>query len=59
MMNLDNLTAYDLPTGVLALVGIVLLVLVSRMGKVFFKLAVFLLAIGALAGAVWWHLHQR
>lgn len=59
MMNLDNLTAYDLPTGVLALVGIVLLALVFRTGQVFFKLAVFLLAVGALAGAVWWHLHQR
>jgi hypothetical protein len=53
MMNLDTLTAYDLPTGVLALAGIVLLTLVFRTGKMFFKLAVFLLAIGALAGAFW------
>jgi hypothetical protein len=59
MMNFDNLTIYDLPTGVLALVGIVLLALVLRTGKVLFKPAVFLLAIGALAGAVWWHLHQQ
>lgn len=59
MMNLDNLTAHDLPTGLLALVGIVLLVLVFRTGKVFFKLVVSLVAIGALAGAVWWHLHQQ
>jgi hypothetical protein len=58
MMNLDTLTAYDLPTGVLALAGIVLLTLVFRTGKMFFKLAVFLLAIGALAGAFWWHLHR-
>jgi hypothetical protein len=36
---------------VLALAGIVLLALVFRTGKVFIKLAVFLLAIGALAGA--------
>jgi predicted exporter len=59
MMNLDNLTAYDLPTGVLALAGIILLALVFRTGKVLLKLAVFLLAIEALAGAVWWHLHQQ
>ncbi len=58
MMNLDTLTAYDLPTAVLALAGIVLLTLVFRTGKIFFKLAVFLLAIGALAGAFWWHLHR-
>jgi predicted exporter len=57
-MNLDSLTTYDLPTGMLALAGIVLLALVFRTGKVFFKLAVFLLAIGALAGALWWHLHR-
>jgi hypothetical protein len=57
-MNLDSLTTYDLPTGVLALAGIVLLALVFRTGMVFFKIAVFLLAIGALAGALWWHLHR-
>jgi hypothetical protein len=57
-MNLDSLTTYDLPTGVLALAGIVLLALVFRTGMVFFKIAVFLRAIGALAGALWWHLHR-
>lgn len=47
-----------LTRSVLALTGIVLLALLFSTGKAFFKLAVLLLAIGALAGAFWCHSHQ-
>jgi hypothetical protein len=64
-MNLDklkeffnNLSAQDLPTGAAALIGIVLLFLVFKTGKSFFRLMLFLLAVGLFAGAWWWHTHK-
>jgi high-affinity Fe2+/Pb2+ permease len=64
-MNLDklkeffnNLGAHDLPTGAAALVGIVLLFLVFKTGKSFFRLVLFFIAVGLFAGAWWWHQHK-
>ena len=64
-MNLDkskeffnNLSAHDLPTGAALLVGIILLVLVFKAGKSFVRFLLFLIAIGLLAGAWWWHTHK-
>jgi hypothetical protein len=64
-MNLDkikdffnNLSTHDLPTGVAALAGIILLFLVFRTGKAFAKVLIFLVAIGLFVGAYWWHTHK-
>jgi hypothetical protein len=64
-MNLDkikeffsNLNAHDLLTGGAVLVGIVLLLLVFKAGKFFMRLLLFLIAIGLIAGAWWWHTHK-
>lgn len=57
-MNLDKLTAYDLPTGVLALIAVAVLVVAFKSAKFYFRLALFVAACGLLGGAVWWHLHQ-
>ena len=64
-MNLDkikeffsNLSAHDLPTGVAALAGLVLLFIVFKTGKAFSRLLLFLVAVGLFAGAWWWHTHK-
>jgi hypothetical protein len=64
-MNLDqikeffsNLSLHDLPAGGAGLVGIILLVLVFKSGKMAYRLLYFLIAIGLLAGAWWWHQHK-
>ena len=64
-MNLDkikeffsNLKMHDLPTAVAVVVGIVLLLLVFKAGKSFIRFLLFLIAIGLLAGAWWWHTHR-
>ena len=59
MMDLDKLTAYDLPTGALALIAVALLAVAFRSTKFLLRLALFVAACGLLAGAVWWHVHQR
>jgi hypothetical protein len=62
MMNLDKLRDFfdrsglhDLPTGVGALIGVVLLVLMFRAGKPFKRIILLLAAAGLFAGAYWWH----
>ena len=64
-MNLDkikeffsNLGNHDLPAGVAALIGIVLLFLLFKTGKFFMKLVFLLVAVGLFAGAYWWHTHK-
>lgn len=57
-MNFDTITWDDLPTGVLAVIGIVLLFLVFRTGKFAMRLAFLLVAAGLFAAAYWWHLQQ-
>jgi hypothetical protein len=55
---LSKLSAHDLPVGVAALVGIVLLILVFKTAKFLMKLLLLLIALGLLTGASWWHLLQ-
>lgn len=64
-MNLDKikdffsqLTIKDLPTGGAVLVGIVLLFLVFKTGKAVSRFLLFIIAVGLLAGAWWWHQHK-
>ena len=64
-MNLDKIkdffnqfSAHDLPTGVALLIGIMLLVLVLKVGKILIKLAICLLVAALFAGAYWWHHHR-
>jgi hypothetical protein len=64
-MNLDNLkdffkglNKHDLPTGVAALAGIVLLFLIFKSGKFFMKLVFLLIAAALFAAAYWWHTHK-
>ena len=64
-MNLDkirdffsHLSLRDLPAVGAVLVGIVLLLLVFKMARVFIRLLLFLIAIGLIAGACWWYQHK-
>ena len=64
-MNLDsikhffsNLGKQDLPTGVAALAGIILIFLVFKTGKFLTKILFFLIAAALFAGAYWWHTHK-
>jgi hypothetical protein len=64
-MNLDkikdffgNLSTHDLPTGGAGLVGIILLILVFKSGKMAYRFLFFLIAAGLFAGAWWWHTHK-
>jgi hypothetical protein len=54
-MNLDDLIGRDLPPGVLALIGVALLFVVFRTGKVVMKLVLLLIAAGLFAAAYWWY----
>lgn len=54
-MIFDKFNAHDLPTGGLALLGVVLLVFVFRAGKIVRRLLFLLVAAALFAGAYWWH----
>jgi hypothetical protein len=57
-MNFDTSTWHDLPTGALAVIGIVLLFLVFRTGKLVTRPVFLLVAAGLFAAAYWWHLQR-
>jgi hypothetical protein len=64
-MNVDKIKDFfsqlnikDLPAGGAALVGIILLILVFKTGKVFTRFLFFIIAVGLFAGAWWWHQHK-
>jgi hypothetical protein len=57
-MNFDAVTFHDLPTGALAVIGVVLLVLVFRTGKLVMRLGFLLAAAGLFAAAYWWHFQR-
>ena len=64
-MNLDkikeffsNLDRHDLPAGGAGLVAIILLFLVFKARKTAHRFLLFLIAVGLLAGAWWWHTHK-
>jgi hypothetical protein len=56
---MDKVTSGDIPTGAMGGTGIVLLLIAMKAVKGFLKLVFVLLALAALAGAVWWHFHQH
>lgn len=54
-MNFDKFSAHDLPTGGMALLGVVLLFLVFRAGTIMRRLVFLLVAVALFSGAYWWH----
>jgi hypothetical protein len=56
---IDKVTSGDIPTGAMGGAGIVLLLLALKAAKGFLKMILVVFALAALAGAVWWHLHNQ
>jgi uncharacterized membrane protein YebE (DUF533 family) len=56
---LKNLTSGEVPTGAMGGGGILLLLLAVKTAKGLRKAVFVLAALALLAGAVWWHFHQR
>jgi uncharacterized membrane protein YebE (DUF533 family) len=56
---MEKLTSGDLPTGAMGGGGIVMLLIALKVAKGFLKMILVVLALAALAGAVWWHFHHR
>jgi hypothetical protein len=54
-MNFDNLFSHDLPTGAMALIGIVLLFVVFKSGKLVLKLVLLLMVAGLFSAAYWFY----
>jgi len=52
---LSHFGAHDWLTAGIVLAGLVLLVLIIKMGRFLIRLLLFLLVIGLLAGVLWWH----
>jgi hypothetical protein len=56
---IDKVTSGDAPAWVLGGAGIILFLLALKVAKGFLKFVFVVLALAALAGAVWWHLHSQ
>jgi len=56
---LDKITSGGIPTWALGGAGIVLLLIAMKVAKSFSKFVFVVLALAALAGAVWWHFHSQ
>ena len=56
---IDKVASGDAPVWVLGGAGIILLLLALKAAKGFLKFVFVVLALAALAGAVWWHLHNQ
>jgi hypothetical protein len=54
-MNFDRLFSHDLPTGVMVVIGVVLLFVVLKAGKFLMKIVFLLIAAGLFAVAYWWY----
>jgi len=54
----SNLSTHDLPAGGAGLVGIILLILVFKSGRIVYRVLFFVIAAGLFAGAWWWHTHK-
>jgi hypothetical protein len=54
-----KLTSGDIPTGTLGGFGLVAFVLAWRTAKGLVKFFFLLIGLALLAGAVWWHFHNR
>jgi hypothetical protein len=55
----DKVTSGDASVWVLGGAGIILLLLALKAAKGFLKFVFVVFALAALAGAVWWHLHNQ
>jgi hypothetical protein len=55
----DKVTSGDAPVWMLGGAGIILLLLALKAAKGFLKFVFVVLALAALAGAVWWYLHNQ
>jgi len=56
---IDKVTSGDAPVWVLGGAGIVLLLIALKAAKGILKFTFVVLALAALAGAVWWHFQQH
>ena len=56
---LEKLTEGDLPAGAMLVTAIVLLLIAVKVTKGFMKSVLVVLALTALAGAVWWYYYKR
>jgi hypothetical protein len=56
---IDKVASGDAPVWVLGGAGIILLLLALKAAKGFLKLIFVVLALAALAGAVWWYFHNQ
>jgi hypothetical protein len=54
-----KLTSGEIPTGILAAAGVILLLLTLKMNRGFMRMTGVWLGIALLAGAVWWHFHNH
>jgi hypothetical protein len=54
----NHITSGDLPTGGMLGGGVVLFLIAVKARKAFLKLVFVVLALAALAGAVWWHFRK-
>lgn len=55
----DRVASGDIPTGALALTGIVVLLLTLKVKKGVFKILFLLAALSLFALAAWWHVRHR
>jgi hypothetical protein len=56
---IDKVTSGDAPVWVLAGAGVILFLVALRTAKGFLKFVFAVLALAAVAGAVWWHFHNQ
>ena len=56
---IDKVASGDAPVWMLGGAGIILLLLALKAAKGFLKFVFVVLALAALAGAVWWYLHNQ
>lgn len=54
-----KLTSGDIPTGALGVLAIIAVILAVRSAGRVFKFLLFVVALGLVAAAVWWHYHNR
>ena len=56
---IDKVTSGNAPVWVMGGAGIILFLLALKTAKGFLKFVFVVLALAALAGAVWWHFHSQ
>ena len=56
---IEKVAAIKLPSWAIGVTGFVLLLAAFKAGKGLLKLVLGVLALAAIAGAVWWHFHNQ